>query len=132
MAPTGSTPCPGDKAERRAARELIASYHQSELRALLERVRAGFGRLDAGEIDEFELDDLIHHYKRAAGELWKFCGSTGGQWVQAANALKSLREKVEELVWWDRPKPRRPSCPSPRRSRTHRCPPLVSSPADRR
>jgi hypothetical protein len=36
-------------------------------------VRAGFAQLDSGEIDEFDLDDLIHHYKRSAGELWKFC-----------------------------------------------------------
>jgi hypothetical protein len=64
-----------DKAERRAARELIAAYHQDQLRALLDHVRHGFSQLDAGEIDEFELDDLIHRYKRAAGELWKFCGS---------------------------------------------------------
>jgi hypothetical protein len=33
-------------------------------------VREGFARLDAGEIDAFELDDLIHHYKRSARELW--------------------------------------------------------------
>src|SRR5215213_9941934 len=72
------------KAARQAARELIAAYHQAELRALLERVRTGFDQLDAGTIDEFELDDLIHHYKRAANELWKFCGSSGGQWLQAA------------------------------------------------
>jgi len=31
-----------DKADRRAAREMIAAYHQSELRALLEHVRNGF------------------------------------------------------------------------------------------
>jgi hypothetical protein len=58
-----------DKAERRAAREVIGAYHQEQLRGLLEHVRAGFVRLDAGEIDEFDLDDLIHHYKRSAIEL---------------------------------------------------------------
>jgi len=30
-----------ERAERRAAREVIAAYHQAQLRALLERVRAG-------------------------------------------------------------------------------------------
>jgi hypothetical protein len=54
-----------EKADRRAARALIAAYHQAELRTLLEHVRAGFTQLDAGDIDEFELDDVIHHYKRS-------------------------------------------------------------------
>jgi hypothetical protein len=91
-----------DKGARRAARERIAAYHQEQLRALLERLRDGFARLDAGEIDEFDLDDLIHHYKRSANALWKFCGSSGGQWLHAANALNYLREQGEEPDWWAR------------------------------
>jgi hypothetical protein len=90
-----------EKADRRAARALIAAYHQAELRTLLEHVRAGFSQLDAGDIDEFELDDVIHHYKRSAAELWKFCGSSGGQWLQAANTLRYLREQGEEPDWWE-------------------------------
>jgi hypothetical protein len=97
----------GEKAERRVARELIAAYHQAQLRALLERVRAGFAQLDTGEINEFDLDDLIHHYKRSAAELWKFCGSSGGQCQQAANTLAYLRENGEEPDWWERGAPRR-------------------------
>ena len=96
-----------EKAKRRAARELIAAYHQQELRALLEHVRDGFVQLDAGEIDEFELDDLIHRYKRAATELWKFCGNSGGQWLQAADALAYRREKGEEPDWWAMSEPAR-------------------------
>jgi len=91
----------GEKAERRAARELIAAYHQTQLRALLDHVRDGFARLDAGEIDEFDLDNLIHHYKRSAAELWKFCGSTGGQWLRAARTLSYIRETGEEPDWWE-------------------------------
>jgi hypothetical protein len=90
-----------EKADRRASRELIAKYHQSQLRALLEHVRDGFTRLDAGDIDEFELDELIHRYKRSATELWKFCGSSGGQWQQAASALTYLREQGDEPDWWE-------------------------------
>ena len=89
-------------ADRRTPRELIAAYHKSQLRILLEHVRDGFARLGAGEIDEFEMDDLIHHYKRSANELWKFCGSASGQWQQAAGALTYLREQGEEPDWWDR------------------------------
>ena len=98
---------PGEKAQRRAARALIAAYHQQELRVLLERVREGFALLDSGDIDEFDLDDLIHRYKRAAGELWKFCGSSGGQWLQAASTLTYLRERGEEPDWWARSAPSR-------------------------
>jgi hypothetical protein len=96
-----------EKAERRAARQFIAAYHQSKLRALLEHVRAGFGQFDAGEIDEFDLDDVIHHYQRSAVQLWKFCGSSGGQWLQAANSLRYLREQGDEPDWWERGTPRR-------------------------
>ena len=103
----GATGHGADKAARRAARELIAAYHKAELRALLEHVRAGFDPLDAGTIDEFELDDLIHHYKRSANELWKFCGSSGGQWLQAASALAYAREHGDEPDWWTIGAPRR-------------------------
>ena len=94
-------------AERRAARELIAVYHQEQRGRLLDHVRGGVVQLDAGEMDEFELDDLIHHYKRSAVELWKFHGSTGGQWLQAARALSYFREQGEEPDWWDAGTPRR-------------------------
>ena len=50
----GATNQPAEeKAKRPPARELIGAYHQEQLRALLEHVRDGFARLDAGEIDEF-------------------------------------------------------------------------------
>ena len=58
-----------ERARRRVARETVAAYHEEQLRALLEHLREGFARLDAGEIDVFDLDDLIHRYKRSAREL---------------------------------------------------------------
>ena len=90
-----------DTSGRRASRELIADYHRSELRALLDHVRGGFEQLDSTEIDEFDLDALIHNYKRSAAELWKFCGSSGGQWERAANLLTYLREQGDEPDWWE-------------------------------
>jgi len=94
------------KAERRAARQAIAAYHQDQLRGLLDHVREGFERLDCGEIDEFDLDDIIHCYKRAAGELWNFCGSSGSKWERAAHALEYLREQSDEPDWWEMAAPR--------------------------
>ena len=100
-----------DKAERRAARELVAAYHQAQLRALLDRVRAGSAQLDKGDIDVFELDSLIHHYQRSATALWKFCGSTGGQWLQAARSLSYFRDQDDEPDWWQAGSPRRDRSP---------------------
>ena len=97
----------GERARRRAARELIGAYHEEQLRGLLEHVREGFARLDRGEIDAFELDDLIHRYKRSARELWKFCGSSGSDWVRAAGTLEFLRADGEEPDWWSAGEPSR-------------------------
>ena len=90
-----------EKAQRRAARKTIAAYHEEQLQLLLERVREGFARLDAGEIDVFELDELINHYKQSARELWKFCNLTGGGPLRALRALEFLKEQGEEPPnWW--------------------------------
>jgi hypothetical protein len=35
-------------------------------------------RRSRGEIDASTVDETIHHYHRAAGELWKFCFARGG------------------------------------------------------
>ncbi|MGA8745122.1 MAG: hypothetical protein WB507_04575 [Solirubrobacterales bacterium] len=71
-------PARPSKTERRADLPLLVGYHEARLADLLERVREGFDRYDSGGLDAFELDDLIHHYKRAARELWKFCGNVTG------------------------------------------------------
>jgi hypothetical protein len=81
----------GEKAERRVARELVGDYHESELARLLEHVRDGFARYDAGELDAFELDDLIHRYKRSGRELWKFCAVSGGHAVGVARTIEDVR-----------------------------------------
>jgi hypothetical protein len=81
---------------RRAAREMVGDYHERELGAGLERVGEGFARPDAGELDAFELDDLMHRYKRSARELWKSC-SLG---ASAAWALEDARERGEQIDWW--------------------------------
>jgi hypothetical protein len=63
--------------------------------------------LDAGEIDPFELDDIIHRYKHAATKLWGFCGSSGARWLQAANALTYMRDSGESPPdWWEQAAPR--------------------------
>ena len=101
MTETGDQPAESERAQRRAARKAIAAYHEQQLGLLLDRVRDGFVRLDAGEIDVFELDELIHRYKQAARELWKFCDLSGGGPVSALHALEFRREQGEEPDWWE-------------------------------
>ncbi len=87
---------------------MISEYHEQQLRLLLERVRDGFARLDAGEIDAFDLDELIHRYKRSAQKLWSFCSTTGSGRERAALTLEWWREEGEgEPDWWEEGAPRR-------------------------
>jgi len=95
------------KAERRAARAAVGAYHEAELARLLEHVREGLQRYDAGEIDAFELDELIHHYKRATQKLWSFCTGGGAHVYSTARTLEWLREQGELPDWWEQATPRR-------------------------
>jgi hypothetical protein len=99
----------GTKAERQAARERVSAYHQAELAELLTNVVAAVGRYRAGEVDACTLDETIHHYHRAAGELWKFCFSGGGgshaEFI--AGVLDQMAADAETIDWWERAAPQR-------------------------
>ncbi len=85
---------------RRTDRVLISAYHEANA-DLLEHVRAGFTAYDAGQIDAFELDDIIHQYKRAARELWKFCAVSGSRAEWAARILEAWKAEGKEPDWWE-------------------------------
>jgi len=89
------------RARRKADTEAVFAYHQEQLRLLQEHVREGFGRLDGGEIDSFDLDHVIYRYTRAAKELWKFCGNGGSRIEWAAAAIESRRQSGTEPDWWE-------------------------------
>jgi hypothetical protein len=96
------------KARRRADRVLVESYYEARLAELLDRVRGGFARYDAGELDAFDLDDLIHCYKRATRELWKFCGNvTGSSAHFVARTVEEMQARGETIDWWERGNPPR-------------------------
>jgi hypothetical protein len=88
------------KAKRRADQALLVTYQEARLADLLEHVRAGFVRYEAGEIDAFGLDDLIHHYQWAAKELWKFCSVSGIHVEIAVRTLELWEERGETPDWW--------------------------------
>ena len=97
------------KAERRAARERVSAYHESQLAGLLGHVGAEIDRYRAGEIDAYAADETIHHYHRAAAELWKFCFARGGgahvEFI--AGLLDRMTADAETIDWWERAAPRR-------------------------
>lgn len=88
------------KSERRADRERVGAYHSAQLAKLLEHVRAGFNAYDAGRINAFELDDIIHHYERVARKLDNFCGHSGGQWERAARHIEWFEAEGQDPDWW--------------------------------
>lgn len=102
-------PTKPSKAEREADVALVVGYHEARLADLLERVREGLDRYDSGELDAFELDELIHRYKRAARELWKFCGDITGRSAHSiARTLEEMQGRGETIDWWERGNPERP------------------------
>ena len=99
----------GTKAERQAARERVSTYHQAELAGLLTHIEAAVDRYRTREIDVCALDETIHHYHRAAEELWRFCFSGGGgshaEFI--TGVLDRMAADAEPIDWWERGTPRR-------------------------
>lgn len=101
-------PDTGGREQRRADLALVRSYHEEQLRRLVDRLLREVNRYERRELDVFELDDVIHHYKRAARELWKFCGDHSGSAVAStARALRTMQAEASGVDWWDRGGPRR-------------------------
>jgi hypothetical protein len=88
------------KSERRAARSVVADYHDAQLRELVDRVGDAIDRYRAGELDAFEIDRVVFQYSRAAKELWKFCN-----YLQVEVAARMIREQPPN-DWWERGAPR--------------------------
>lgn len=87
------------KSDRQAAREAVAKYHEIQLAALVERVGSAIDRFRDGQMDAFDVDQVLFHYSRAAKELWKFCNL--GDTELAANIMRE-RPAVD---WWQRGAP---------------------------
>ena len=90
------------KRERRADRALVAAYHEARLGELVDHVAAAVDRFRAGEQDAFDVDEVLHHYQRAARELWKFCWLAGaGAGVErTARLLRDMAAEGESVDWW--------------------------------
>ena len=89
-----------------AAIARVGRYHEQQLLLLVEHLREALGSLEAGEIDVFEFDALVHQYKQAANKLWQTC-SVGGQ--QLRRVARTIAESEGEMAdWWELAAPRRP------------------------
>lgn len=76
--------------QRRAAQERVATYHEAELAALVQRLAADIDRFRQGDVDAFGVDRVVFHYGRAAKELWKFCNS-GDVELARTSSMTDLR-----------------------------------------
>ena len=88
------------KSDRRAARQTVAAYHKEQLGELVRRVKLAAERFEAGDLDAFEVDEVIFQYSRAAKELWKFCNL--GNIEIAAHHVR----EGSSIDWWERGAPR--------------------------
>jgi hypothetical protein len=78
---------------------VVAEYHQAELGHLVARVGEAVDRYRAGELDAFDVDQVLFRYSRSAKELWKYC-----KYLQPEIAAAMLREHPHD--WWERGAPR--------------------------
>jgi hypothetical protein len=81
---------------------VVAGYHEARLNELVAHVAAAGDRHRAGELDAFEVDEVIHHYKQAARRLWTFCGQSGAQVELTAHAIRRMAEDDVTVDWWER------------------------------
>jgi hypothetical protein len=65
-------------------------------------IEAAIDRYRTGEIDACAVDETIHHYHRAAAELWKFCfgrdGGTHAEFIAGLLGPYDRRRRSDRLV----------------------------------
>ena len=78
----------------------MAAYHAAQLTLLVERVGVEIDRYRAGQLDAFDIDQILFQYSRAAKELWKSC-----YLVDVEIAAKLVGDQPPD-DWWERGAPR--------------------------
>ena len=51
----------------------MAGYHEAKLAELVAHVAEAMDRFRSGELDAFDVDQVLFQYSRATKELWQFC-----------------------------------------------------------
>jgi len=83
------------KSDRQAAREAVAAFHEAQLAGLVEHIGSAVDRFRSGQMDAFDVDQVLFQYARAAKELWKFCNLGDPELVAG---LVRDRPRVD---WWE-------------------------------
>jgi hypothetical protein len=87
---------------KRLVREWAGIAHDRELRTALSDLRVQFGRWERGEIDAFELNELVHRFHEdAARTIWKRYATTRLELAVASAVAAGVLRKEElpaELV----------------------------------
>jgi hypothetical protein len=73
----------------------------TQLALLVEHVGTEVDRYRAGELDAFDIDQVIFQYSRAAKELWTFCNL-----ADVETTANFIREYPPD-DWWERGAPRK-------------------------
>ena len=94
------------KSDRRQAREAVAAYHEAKLAELLAHVAEAIDRFRSGELEAFDVDEVLFQYSRAAKELWKSC-NIGNVQVTAGQLHEG-----PPIDWWERGAPKRARRPA--------------------
>jgi hypothetical protein len=89
------------KSDRQAAREAVVTYHERQLAVLVEHVGDAIDRFRVGELDSFDVDQVLFQYSRAAKELWKFCN------LGDPELAASIMHERPVVDWWERGAPRK-------------------------
>jgi hypothetical protein len=87
---------------KRLVREWAGIAHERDLRKALNELRAQFDRWDRGEIESFELNDLVRRFHQdTAREIWKRYATTHLEPAVASAVAAGVLHKEElppELV----------------------------------
>lgn len=78
----------------------MAAYHEARLAELVAHVADAIDSFRRGELDAFDVDQVLFQYSRAAKELWKSC-NLGRIEVTARHA-----NDEPPIDWWERGAPR--------------------------
>lgn len=83
------------KSERQVAREAVAAFHEAQLARLVEHVGSAVDRFRSGQMDAFDVDQVLFQYARSAKELWKFCNLGDPELVAGL-----IRDRPP-VDWWE-------------------------------
>lgn len=79
----------------------MAAYHETNLAELVAHVADAIDRFRSGELETFDVDELLFQYSRAAKDLWKFCN------IGNVEVTASQLHDGPPIDWWERGTPKR-------------------------